>query len=365
MKDAIKPTSRRKGRGAQSKKFYVIQDEIAKKVKSGVYGKQMPSELQLSEDFGANPLTIRKALKGLEALGLVERRERVGTFVKRSQRVAVLYLVPELTDCNNSYSQVYVPLLKALEVELAAAGFLLISRMCATSDKEFAVALKNEVDGCVVIASNAESVFFKRLKEMPWIRVMSQPDDETDSIHLTYDNSMIGALAASYLVDKGSRVFVYFGHAFPGIFQQRFDAFKAKVDSHGGELIRIHAEDGMSGNQLFEAARSGIAQALESHPKEKLGVHICADMFAVSVYQAIYSLGLTPVKDIPVVSVDNNPIYLHRLRPRPATVDIRMDEIGRSAAQSILALIAGKRTIGSSNEKIIFPPIIREGEAAP
>src|SRR5215218_8715368 len=59
--------------------FLVLQDWIGE----GRYtpDEPLPSEEQLARLFGVSRVTIRGAMETLDALGLVERRQGVGTFV--------------------------------------------------------------------------------------------------------------------------------------------------------------------------------------------------------------------------------------------------------------------------------------------
>ncbi|WP_234825107.1 GntR family transcriptional regulator [Cupriavidus necator] len=62
--------------------FIVLRDEITR----GVYAESgaLPKEEKLCERFGVSRITVRRALADLAALGLVERRHGLGTFVKAS-----------------------------------------------------------------------------------------------------------------------------------------------------------------------------------------------------------------------------------------------------------------------------------------
>lgn len=354
----------RKRKGHPAERHSHIQAEIARRIRTGIYSQQMPSVSQLAEEFKANPLTIRKSLNSLEAVGMIEKRERVGSFVKKKQRVALLYISSVAGDNNLFRSPVYVPLSDAVESELEKCGYSLTTRLCSTSSTEFATALKNEVDGCVVILSNESAAYLRHLKDLPLVRVMSIPGGEAGSAHISYDNSLIGPLAADYLLKKGCRVFVYYGHATGVMFSDRLDAFKRRLESSGGELVHIQADTAMRERELFMAARDGIHGLLKKQPKKPTGIYISADLFAVPVYQALYSLGLTPVHDIPVISTDNNPLYLYGLYPRPPTIDIRMAEIGRRATQMLMDIIGGRLRAVESDEMIIFPPVIRSEDDA-
>ena len=68
---------------AESPLYLKIQAELKARVISGRYavGAALPTEADLCAEFAASRYTIREALRGLTASGLVSRRPRVGTIV--------------------------------------------------------------------------------------------------------------------------------------------------------------------------------------------------------------------------------------------------------------------------------------------
>lgn len=62
-----------------------IADDLSNKIEAGelARGAQLPTELELRDDYGASRNTIRDAIKRLTSLGLVETRQGQGTFVTR------------------------------------------------------------------------------------------------------------------------------------------------------------------------------------------------------------------------------------------------------------------------------------------
>jgi len=60
--------------------FLVLQDGIAERRYAP--GEALPGEEELARLFGVSRVTIRAAMETLDALGLVERRQGVGTFVR-------------------------------------------------------------------------------------------------------------------------------------------------------------------------------------------------------------------------------------------------------------------------------------------
>jgi GntR family transcriptional regulator len=68
---------------ARQPMYQQIADDLRKKIDSGTFapGSQLPTELELREQYGASRNTVRDAIKRLTSLGLVETRPGQGTFV--------------------------------------------------------------------------------------------------------------------------------------------------------------------------------------------------------------------------------------------------------------------------------------------
>ena len=65
--------------------YYKIEQEIKKWIIEGRYktGELIPSEAELQKIFNASRLTIREAVKHLAAQGLLEKKQGVGTYIRR------------------------------------------------------------------------------------------------------------------------------------------------------------------------------------------------------------------------------------------------------------------------------------------
>jgi GntR family transcriptional regulator len=64
-------------------RYFSIAQEIRRRLVSGQYtfGTALPSQSALAEEFTTTVMTVRQALKMLEAEGLIEMRHGVGSFV--------------------------------------------------------------------------------------------------------------------------------------------------------------------------------------------------------------------------------------------------------------------------------------------
>ena len=83
-------------------KYKKIFEQLQQAIAEGKYkeGQRIPSETQLSRTCGASRLTVARALKDLEAQGIIERRPGSGSYVRHQVRQVAGrtfgLLIPEL-----------------------------------------------------------------------------------------------------------------------------------------------------------------------------------------------------------------------------------------------------------------------------
>lgn len=93
----MKPTFIRKiDRSSPMPVYQQIVNDIIARVyqEEWVAGEKLPSEKQLSDEYGASRVTIRQALAKLEVEGLIDKQRGRGTYLKNNPRLVVqeLYL---------------------------------------------------------------------------------------------------------------------------------------------------------------------------------------------------------------------------------------------------------------------------------
>jgi GntR family transcriptional regulator len=76
--------------------YIQIAEKLIARIESGDFspGEKLPPERYLSEQFGINRMTLRRALKVLESQGLIVRKHGVGTFIaepKIDRQMEVVY----------------------------------------------------------------------------------------------------------------------------------------------------------------------------------------------------------------------------------------------------------------------------------
>lgn len=69
-------------RAGEAPLYRQLTDILRQRIDAGA-NNHLPSERHLSASFGVSRITVRKALDGLDAEGLITRRQGAGTVVKR------------------------------------------------------------------------------------------------------------------------------------------------------------------------------------------------------------------------------------------------------------------------------------------
>ncbi len=95
----ISPGQSLSGRPNKYKKIFEQLQQAIAEGQIRKEGQRIPSEAQLSRTCGASRLTVARALKDLEALGLIDRRPGSGSYVRKpvqSEGLTFGLLIPEL-----------------------------------------------------------------------------------------------------------------------------------------------------------------------------------------------------------------------------------------------------------------------------
>ena len=95
----------------------LLQQIVSGRVKAGG---RLPSEADLVSRFGASRITVARALRDLQAAGLVERRAGSGTYVRQARRadqaLSLGMLIPDFGDVD-VFTAIYRGMLDAPEAQ--------------------------------------------------------------------------------------------------------------------------------------------------------------------------------------------------------------------------------------------------------
>jgi LacI family transcriptional regulator len=163
------------------------------------------------------------------------------------------------------------------------------------------------------------------------------------------DNYQIGTLACHYLLDRGHRriAAVHCDLSHMG-FVARARGCEDAAREMGVPCTMLADEQaifGRDGPSTREAAQYDalIDQLLSSDGPRPTGLFIPRDALTIQMYRALRRRGIQPGRDIEIVSCDNIPA-LDALDPRPTTIDVRPEEIGRRAVEKLIGRINQRET---------------------
>jgi len=102
-----------------------------------------------------------------------------------------------------------------------------------------------------------------------------------------------------------------------------------------------------------------LVKALKKKRPRTDGVFVPGDGEAAIFHPLLLKHGLMPGKDLQLISCNNEHSHLAGLDPRPATIDIRFETIGRLGVSQLLWRIANPAVPGRARttvEPVLVPP---------
>jgi DNA-binding LacI/PurR family transcriptional regulator len=182
---------------------------------------------------------------------------------------------------------------------------------------------------------------------LPVVRIMGEgmPDHPADLVGP--DNLAIGRMAFRYLVEKGCKRIAYvttrpdhetFLLRAMGL---RIAASQAKMLSLSAYVSGPSDFGSLAGMQLFASQDlESIADAITSSDPRPDGLFVSQDAEMIGLYPMLVQRGIRPGTNVQIISCNNEQSGLAMLSPRPATIDLGTDQIGRWAVTRLVNRIA-------------------------
>ncbi|MCD8138699.1 MAG: LacI family transcriptional regulator [Planctomycetaceae bacterium] len=154
------------------------------------------------------------------------------------------------------------------------------------------------------------------------------------------DNREMGRMVAEYFVARGHQHIGYIADTRiepvvdRGIHMAQYASeIKCKTTTVGDNQIFTN-EQGLPGVDVDKLHR--LLDKLLKGAKRPTALFVPGDLMTIHIYAALQKRGIRPMKDIDIVSCNNETIYYERLDPRPPVIDIDIGSIGKLAAQTAL-----------------------------
>ncbi|MEM7755754.1 MAG: substrate-binding domain-containing protein [Planctomycetota bacterium] len=246
------------------------------------------------------------------------------------------------TDAMLVRAPVTAAVLHGAEQALAEHGYNMIVGQVGAEGRLPPNVERGQIDGLLVHGYAPPPKVRERLARFPSVWLLSQRAHRGYwGDRVTPDNEAIGRLAAEHLCARGHThvAYLYFSATHMG-FRARCESFVetaeelgARVDVVGEASIRPRPFGSKEDFGVEETDR--VVDSLLALRPLPTGLFVPRDRLTVKLYRALRDRGLEPGRDLEVMSCDNEPI-LEALDPRPASIDLRADLIGRRAVDQLL-----------------------------
>lgn len=222
----------------------------------------------------------------------------------------------------------------AVETRLAEKGLNLVLGSCTDMKTIPMLASKGKVDGLILFASEAypSEAIMEKIRSFPVTWVFTTDVEWGD--HVRPDNEWIARHATRYFLEKGIRHVAYWNCAHSRLaFQKRLLFFKECMEKEGGVVEALTART--EPENFEKTARELVGKLLEISPRPQ-GIFVGHDQQLPMLYRLLRERGVEPMKDFEIMGCDRYALPLSILDPKPATIDINAEEMGRRAVDQLL-----------------------------
>ncbi len=313
------------------KKYPRVLNALRLKVRRGHYGGMLPGVQVLAREFDVNFMTVNKAVNMLVDENLLYRIPNKGTFVRRTYRIALVFLFKKESR-NQRRLTVYDDIIHGAEEALNEKKMTMVFKnIDPESELPSLKNIKNESDGVIILGAMTPRIK-KAIDDFPAVRVMGAVDENDICDHVTFNNHSIGRLAAEHMLRKGHKNCAFACSSNWQLLLGRGKAFCETLMKAGGHVSMIIPENSTAKNLKADAIIDQLSKMIKEKPIPT-GLFIPAAWMAGDIYSFLNSRGVALGKDIEIVTCDKELLVLSKLIPMPAYVDIHADLIGEKAVE--------------------------------
>ena len=348
-------------------KYEEIRQWIKDKILDGSFpvGSKIPSENELSEQFGYSRQTVRQAIGTLEADGYLIRSKGSGTYVhrpsKRTNEEATMR-IGLITTYFDDY--IFPGIIHGIEEVLSENHYSMSLGITHNrqSDEENCLKqmLANGIDGLIVEGTksalpNVNSMLYREIadKGIPIVFINGFYRDYCDS-YVVMDDVKAGDMLTELLISKGHT-------KIGGIFKsddnqglKRYEGMQKAAKRHGllvpdSSVFWYTTEDF---NYLFDG---NLDEAILSRLNDVTAIICYNDQTAASLIKLLSRYSFKVPKDYSIVSFDNS-FLADEATYNLTSVIYPSQDIGHRAASLVLQRINHP----DYTEKIVLQPVIEE-----
>ncbi|AEH51528.1 LacI family DNA-binding transcriptional regulator [Pseudothermotoga thermarum] len=294
-------------------------------------GEKLPSENDISKQFGVTRMTVRRALLELEKKGLIFKIRGLGTFVSSddllsTRRIGVLARSPTIV-----FGIVKTCTALGIKCYVEDTGQDVTSEIRGLKHL-----LEHKIDGLIIEprAFTVENHVFHRLvnASFPVVFVDRLVEGYTDIPTVLSDNYLGASLLAKHMKERhksNNAVFVTFEGVNISSVKERYEGiceqFKQKI-----EVVEV---DGLQGDFL------PLLDLVKTRNIDT--IFFCNDFLAVRGLGYLLKSGLKVPEDVKVVGFDDEPVSALTI-PELTTVKQDLEQVGSLAVLTLVKLIKGE-----------------------
>lgn len=322
--------------------------------------RKMPVTIQtVAEKAGVCPATVSFVLNGRERVASETRREvlravselgyrrrgpgrrrkssRDPRTTNRTNRLALV--VPGLPR-SALRAPVYAEVLHGVESKAREAKKILMLCHLPCGEPCPLELFPQKVDGILLFGRVDDAEMADRLRQYPCVEMMGRVEASGLWDHVSYDNRRIGLIAATHLLERGHRRVGVVSSGLQPFFRERGSIFCSTVGDAGGKA-EVFADEHLlvDTHGFLEVDRDrmrGLVDRVLALPRQPSALFVTADTLVACLYHELQARGVRPGADIEIISCNNERPLLASLHPRPVTIDIHAESIGRRAVEQLL-----------------------------
>ncbi|MBR9885401.1 MAG: gluconate operon transcriptional repressor GntR [Oceanospirillales bacterium] len=310
--------------------------------------RRRPTLQDVADRVGVTKMTVSRYLKKPEQVsGALQERiqsaldelgyipNKVPDILSSAKSHAIGLLVPSLTN------QVFAEMIRGFESVTEPAGYqtMLAHYGYSKSAEEARIAtlLGYNVDGLIL----SESVHTDRVRRMiktagvPVIEVMDSVSPAIEQA-IGFDNTAASFAMTELMIKRGHRNTVYFAARMDVRTRLKISGYEQAMRKHGLEPFSLQTEDASS----FTRGALLLQQAQQQRP-ELDGIFCTNDDLAIGALYECQRQGIAVPDEIGIAGFHGHDIA-SAMVPRLATVVTPREEMGRLAAENLLARLQGK-----------------------
>jgi LacI family transcriptional regulator len=251
---------------------------------------------------------------------------------------------------------------------LRRMGYELVVHPCDRTSEKFLPEIRElisrqKLDGVILLPPVSEipalADLLRKLK-CPYVRVISAPLDEPEHLVLSMDRQSAAEVAEHVAKLGHTRIAMIIG---PPTFRSAIERLSGFSDALAERGLTLQPDYIAQGEYNCESG-AACAEMLLSRSPRPTAIFAGNDETAAGVYRTAYLRGLKIPDDLTVIGFDDSPLA-SRLCPSLTTMRQPIRDMGRIAAEKVIAKIAGAD--GPSATASTFYPhlVVRESSGRP